>query len=529
MEHGHLAAFFDGNQAYNIETEWTHTERVSAVVDDRLPDRGELHIAFSAGYSSGGEHDIYYGYYNGYSWTLPEKVADDDSDAGVEDGIATTDIFLSSPALAKAPGQPNVFMAFAGATGEGLGINGLSDVNGHAYFKVIGRAVSSEDASVPVGAFAYNLIYTPINPQDLSSSIDDNPVYVHVADNADGTGLGATGRRQTDGFLAGDWESVGIRLADDDKYFEGRFNEDVNSGQEWGDDDDKIGLLVKLHVLGSDSSTNLQIIPHRTASAAAQAAPVPCVWARIRRVVCRCGVLFQIGADIDIVDSNTGPSVEVQQPDGLGDEASISYPISYALSDVDDNIASGDLKVALYFSPDSSLTSVQDIRIFGTLIADENDNSTVFASGTDDLREGANERYTWDDPPAALKAKLFASINQVISGRYYIYLVSDDQKNPPVLLEAQVRDDQPRAPYVDPATSDTVDTGVRSGAQANPYDLDFSVRDFDLQGSAEIQLFYSSVSGFSLFQPLVYFQTKSLRSVRACQACALFPLRIPIR
>ena len=128
--------------------------------------------------------------------------------------------------------------------------------------------------------------------------------------------------------------------------------------------------------------------------------------------------------------------------------------ISYTLSDVDDDIASGDLKVALYFSPDSSLASVQDIRIFGTLIADENDNSTVFSSGTDDLREGVNERYTWDDPPAGLKAKLFASINQVISGRYYIYLVADDQKNPPVFARspgALTVNHVPIITYVDPA------------------------------------------------------------------------------
>jgi len=518
--------FSDGNQSYNIELEWTHTERVSVVVDDRLPDRGELHIAFSAGYSSGGEHDIYYGYYNGSSWTLPEKVADDDSDSAEEDGIATTDVFLASPALAKAPGQSNVFMAFSGATGEGLGINGLSDVNGHAYFKVLGRAVSSDDVSVPVGAFAYNLVYTPVNPQSLSGSIDDNPVYVHVADNADGSGLGATGRRQTDGFLAGDWESVGASLADDDKYFEGRFNEDVNSGQEWGDDDDKIGLLIKLNVLGSDSSTNLQIITNSTASAAGtgRGARSVRVGADPTGSFVAVGSFFQIGADIDIVDSNTGPSVEVQQPDGVGDEANTSYPIVYNLSDVDDEIASGDLKVALYFSPDSSLASVQDIRIFGTLIADENDNSTVFASGTDDLREGVNESYTWDDPPAALKAKLFASIHQVISGDYYIYLVADDQKNPPVFARspgALTVNHVPIIAYVDPAASDTVDTGVRSGARANPYDLDFSVRDFDLQGSAEIQLFYSSVSGLQSVSTIGAFPNqkftlgKSLAGVRA--------------
>lgn len=518
--------FSDGNQAYNIELEWTHTERVSVVVDDWLPDRGQLHIAFSAGYSSGGEHDIYYGYYNGSSWTLPEKVADDDSDAGTEDGIAATDVFLASPVLAKAPGRENVFMAFSGGSAEGLGIDGVSDVNHHAYFKVLGRAISSEDESVPVGAFAYNLHYTPTNPQQVSGSIDDNLIYVHVADYVDGSGLGATGHRQTDGFLSGDWETVGARLVDDDKYFEGRFNEDPSSGQEWGDDDDKIGLLVKLNVLGSDSSTNIQVITNSTASAAGTG-----LGARSVRVgtdpsgsFVAVGSFFQLGADIDIIDSNTSPTVQVLQPDGVGDEANTSYSIVYSLTDIDDQITGGGLKVGLYFSADSSLASVQDIRIFGTLIADENDNVNVFASGTNDLIEGLNERYTWDDPPAALKAKLFASINQVISGRYYIYLVADDQKNPPVFARspgALTIKHVPIIAYVDPAAADTVDTGVRSGAKANPYDLDFSVRDFDLQGGAEIQLFYSSVSGLQSVSAIGTFPNqkftlgKSVSGIRA--------------
>ena len=102
------------------------------MVDDRLDDRGDLHIAFSAGYSTSvaatsdrisSEHDIYYARYNGTSWTLPEKVADDDSDSSTEDGIATTDIHLLSPALAQHPDETNIYLAFAGGTAEGFGVD----------------------------------------------------------------------------------------------------------------------------------------------------------------------------------------------------------------------------------------------------------------------------------------------------------------------------------------------------------------------------------------------------------------------
>ncbi len=46
------AIFQSGEPFWNIELDWTVTERVSAVVDERLPNRGEIHIAFSAGYSN---------------------------------------------------------------------------------------------------------------------------------------------------------------------------------------------------------------------------------------------------------------------------------------------------------------------------------------------------------------------------------------------------------------------------------------------------------------------------------------------
>jgi len=493
------ALFADGANNYNIELDWELTERVAAVVDDRLEDRGDLHIAFSAGYSGGGEHDIYYARYNGASWTLPEKVADDDSDAATEDGIAATDVFLLSPALAMHPDSLNVFMAFAGGTGEGFGVDHVTDVNHHAYFKVLGRASTWEDDSVPVGAYQYTLSYTPINPQTVASSITNNPVYVHVADPTNGTGLGAKAD-SSDGFLAGDWETVGATLADDDKFYESLINEDSAGKNEWGDDDDKIGLLVKLNILGSDSSTNIQVITNSTASAAGTG-----LGARTVRVgtaptggFVSAGSFFMLSADVDIVASNSAPTVSLAQPDGSGDTANASFDIQYSAVDADDDLG-GNLKLSLYAYPTNGLRSVQDIRIFGILVANENDNTSVNASGTDDLTEGSSQTYTWDDPPSALKsAALFASIQRVPSGNYYIYVVADDQRNPPVFSVSPgslTLRHGPIVQQVDPVAADTVDTGVRTGLKANPYDLDLSVVDYDSE--ARVQLFYSSVSGLS--------------------------------
>ena len=56
---------------------------------------------------------------------------------------------------------------------------------------------------------------------------------------------------------------------------------------------------------------------------------------------------------------------------------------------------------------------------------------------------------------------------------------------------------KPIIDLVDPAIADTVDSGVRTGIKANPYDLDFSVRAFDLQGSTEVQLFFAEISGLT--------------------------------
>ena len=494
--------FVDGNQVYNIELDWELTERVAALVDDRLDDRGDLHIAFSAGYSSGGEHDIYYARYNGSDWSLPEKVADDDSDGtGTEDGIDNADVFLLSPALAGHPDKENIYLAFAGGSGEGFGIDNLTDVNHRAYFKVLGRDITSEDQSVPVGAYEYTLSYTPVNPQGATAEIENNPVYVLLADPATGRGLGAAGKR-TDGFLIGDWEAVATSLlTDNDKFFEGRVDEDSDSTNEWGDDDDKNGLLVKLNVLGSDSSTNVQIVNNSTASDAGTGKG-----SRSVRVTASptfssfvsAGSFFALGADIDIVVSNSAPTVSISNPDGNDDEANTSYTISYDLQDGDDAL-SGSLKAALYFFPSAGLKTVQDIRIFATLIADENDVSSNNAAGTDDLAEGTGQDYTWDDPPDALKTSaLFASIYKAQSDDYYIYLVADDQKNPPVFAVSPgplTIKHSPIIQQIDPIAADIVDSGVRTGLQASPYDLDFTVVDYD--GEAQVQLFYASVSGIT--------------------------------
>ena len=495
---------FDDGSSTNIELDWTITERVSAVVDDRLDDRGDLHIAFTAGHSgSSSEHDIYYARYNGASWTLPEKVADDDSDGtGTTDGIASGDGFLLSPAIATHPEFDHVFLAFAGGTGEGFGVKGVFDVDHHPYFKILGRAISSEDESVPVGGFQYTLSYTPINPQTVAADVDDNPIYVHAADPTDGSALGAGGA-STDGFLTGNWETVGTTLADDDKFFEGLRDEDPTSTNEWGDDGDKIGLLVKLNVLGSDSATNLQVVLANTASAGSGNLDARTVKVGSAPIVgFTPGTFFALGADIDIVPSNNAPAVQVIEPDGVGDTGNTSFTIEYTLTDSDDDL-DGSLQAALYAYPTKNLKTVQDIRIFGTLIVDENDDSANNVAGTDDFEEGSNRDYTWDDPPAALKSTaLFASILRVQSGSYYIYLIADDGRNPPVFAVspgALTIRHSPIIRQIDPIVADTVDTGVRTGLKANPYDLDFSVLDYD--SDARVQLFYAAASGITSVSP----------------------------
>ncbi|MEE2659827.1 MAG: FlgD immunoglobulin-like domain containing protein [Candidatus Latescibacterota bacterium] len=492
---GQTPLFDSGLGKYNIELDWTITGRVAAIVDDAHDDRGDLHIAFTAGHSGSlgtFEHDVFYARYNGTSWTLPENVADDDSDATATDnGIANTDVYLQSPSLAMHPNFGHVFLGFAGGTDEGFGVNGVGNVNHHPYVKVLGRAITSEDESVPVGAYEYTLSYTPTNPISPSVRLDNRIVYVHAADPRDGSGLGAK-NSVGDGFLAGAWERVGTRLQDTEKRFEGLADESSGDNREWGDNQDKVGLLAKLNVLGSDSSGNLQLIVSSSgAERAVQVGSAP-------TVSLAAGRFFSLGAHINIVATNSAPTVSISNPSNTGDTANASYAIRYDLADSDDDLNSS-LDAALYAYSTDGLASVQDIRIFATLIADENDVSARNANGTNDFIEGSNQTYTWDDAPAALQSgSLFASILKVQSGRYYIYLVADDGQNPPVFAVspgALTIEHSPIVRSIDPIVADTVDTGVRTGLKANPYDLDFSVIDYD--NEARVQLFYAAVSGIS--------------------------------
>ncbi len=492
--------FADGAGQWNAELDWEITERVAVLIDQRPNDRGDLHLVFSAGYSGRGEHDLYYAYGNGSSWSLPEKVADDDADgSGTEDGIDNADTYLLSPSLAMLTGGTNLFLGFAGGAGEGVGVNGLNQVDHHAYLKVLGRQVAWQDQSVPAGGYQYDLTYTPVYPHAVASFAGTRAVWVHAADPADGAGLGASGG-STDAFLAGDWESVATTLGDDDKYYEGRVDEDPLSSHEWGDDGDKAGLLVKLNVLGSDSATNLQVVTGSTASAAGTGlgARTVRVGSDPRGAVTAVGRYFALGAAIDIVAANTAPVVSLTQPDGVGDEANTEYLIEYSAVDADDNLGAN-LRLALYAYPSPALTSVQDIRIFGFLVADENDVPTVNTAGTGDLTEGLHQSYTWDEPPAALRQDaLFASILRLPSGPYWIYLVADDGRNSPVFAVssgAVVLRHAPLVRQVDPTAPDTVDTGIRSGLQANPFDLDFAVVDYDSE--ARVQLFYAAAAGIT--------------------------------
>ena len=194
---------------YSVELDWEWTDRVSAILDERKSQFGDIHIAFSAGYSGAGEQDLYYARFNGSDWSLPEKVVDDDSDTSEQDGIKTSDVFLQSPVLAMNPDSSNIYMAFVGGLKEGFGFSGENNVNHHAYFKVLGRDITWQDKSVPVGGYQYYLNYTPINPQNISSAQNDNIIYVHVADPKSGLGIGSIGD-QSNGFLNGEWDSVTV-------------------------------------------------------------------------------------------------------------------------------------------------------------------------------------------------------------------------------------------------------------------------------------------------------------------------------
>ncbi|MBT5803414.1 MAG: hypothetical protein HOI20_17640, partial [Gemmatimonadetes bacterium] len=323
---------FQNGAIHQIESNWAYTDRVAAVVDDRIPGvRGDVHIVFSGGAShgsalggfpgtNGNANGLYYARFNGTEWELPQVVAT--SANGTADGVLAKHRQLFEPSIAMRSGDDNVYLTFVGGSPSGAGVQVggrnnrrsggsaagplantaeapgfgfrsmyVNDIQPLPYFKVIGRATTFEDKSVPVGAFQYQLTYNPINPQTAQTN---NLVSIVAADNQDGSGIGGAtpgASNAAGGFLTGQWQNmassslgvsslnpgeagavfkgaVGQNQAQNDAgIFQGQIDEDGSSGfAEWGDDGDKNGLLVKLNVLGSDSATNVFVI--RTSSAA---------------------------------------------------------------------------------------------------------------------------------------------------------------------------------------------------------------------------------------------------------------------
>jgi hypothetical protein len=382
-------------------------------------------------------------------------------DATPGDGVLSRHDNLFGPDLAMRPGDDNVYMTFVGgssrsfntvaagrvgATGQrgivkavnvatlyrstkrtpGNGYQSLKvgSIAPSAYFKVIGRVTTFEDQSVPVGANQYLLTYNPVNPQ---TAVTNNLIAITVADNQSGTGIGGAtpgASAAPGGFLTGQWQnisatSLGVtslnpgepraifkgannlnQSTNNNGVFEGQVNDSGSYGYgEWGDDGDKTGLLVKLNVLGSDSSTNIRTIGTSSASRGCPTSPCGSVpdsstqsltinlpsdapanalgnhlnghtfVKPIRRAfyggllgrvlavaavstgspaastellqVAPVGSYFMIGAGIDIVAANAAPNVSVVSPDASsissGAFANETFSIQYTLFDSDDN------------------------------------------------------------------------------------------------------------------------------------------------------------------------------------------------
>ncbi len=614
------AGLFQNQTKFEIEDNWVYVDRVSAVVDDRIPGvRGDLHIVFSAGESAGAENTanawpsghvnaLYYARFNGTEWELPQVVATQAN--GTLDGVLARHHTLFNPDITMRSGDDNVYMTFVGGSPRGTnavpgGLVGATFDNVYttatpgngnmalkigsiapgAYFKVIGRSITFEDQSTPVGAFQYRLTYNPVNPQ--TAAVANNLVSIIAADNQDGAGIGGTTPGTSaapGGFLTGQWRSLGIfslgvtslnpgetgavfkgavsqnQAQNDAGVFEGQVDDDGSSGfGEWGDDGDKVGLLVKLNVLASDSSTNLHIVgsssaakgPGGTAGEVVADSSTQSITINVAAGglfdaksysfvkptnmfpggagttiivlpseavrTAPMGSYFIMGPDIDIVAANAAPSVSVTTPDantlGAGGFANETFAIQYTLFDSDDNFIDTDadtLRASLYAYPDNGLSSVLDIQTFARLIVDERDaTGATTRLGTDptasnDFTEGSSstntQTYTWDDPGTARQAAHgWAAITKTLDGTYFIYIVADDGTNPATFAVSagalRVRH-IPIVRSVAPIAADTVDTGEFSNiAKANPYKIKFTIDDFD--DNAQVRLFLSTASNLA--------------------------------
>ena len=605
------SALFQNGALHEIEDNWAYVDRVTAVVDRRISGvRGDLHIVFSGGDSHGFDNGastnanaLYYTRYNGTEWELPQVVATQAN--GTSDGVLAVHQQIFGPDIAIYPGSENVYLTFVGGDGgngaqnkvgasppvagdgsstnaPGFGLAALytNNILPLPYFKVLGRVSTFEDVSVPSGGFQYQMTYNPVHAQDGGTNDVDNLVNVIVADNSTGTGIGASTPGTSSapgGFLSGQWQNLSLhslgvtslnpgeagavfkgansqsQALNDNGVFEGKNDESGSAGfAEWGDDADKVGLLVKMNVLGSDSATNVALVATSSSAVGASAANTdgavssdsstqsitvamnvtagtqitagPSASTFVAGVVLAAGQdpaaaryaaggsYFVMGADIDIIAANSAPTVSVLTPDAStitdGSFANESFTIRYTLFDSDDNSTDTDsdtLLAALYAYPDNGLRSVQDIKTFATLIVDERDvtSATTRAAtdplATNDFTEGssvsATETYTWDDPGATYQTSFgWAPLTKTLDGTYYIYIVADDGVNPAAYAVSggalRVRH-IPIVRSVAPVAADTVDTGEYSNlAKANPYKVKFTVVDYD--DNAQMRLFYAT-------------------------------------
>ena len=415
-----------------------------------------------------------------------------------------------APRIAMRDGDDNVYLTFVGGSatrgpvnlrgvrtltgaggtlqgdvqpGRGYATNKPGNISPLPYFKVIGREVTFDDVSIPNGAYVYRMNYTPVNPPVFSGNVTSLPkrmVQVTAAGNTDGTGIGwqmSGGTAARGGFLTGQWRrihhvSLGVasltpgtpgavfkgalsqnQAQNNRGAWEGQVNDDGSAGfGEWGDDGDKNGLLVKLNVLGGDSSTNLFVVASTSAavlstrsaglSAASQNVGLAGLFtafgsmttpsssivqgiemngharaelgmlnprfytAATQSRFIPLGSFFQMGANINIVAANVAPVVDIVEPNATtadnGAFSSETFAIRYVLFDEDTDVGDQSGPVSpnhqmitkLYYYPDNGLSSVRDIATFGTMIVDENDAYTSVTRapvpGTGDFVEGTS-------------------------------------------------------------------------------------------------------------------------------------------
>jgi hypothetical protein len=471
---------FMNDSKFQIEHHWGYVDRIAAVVDDRLATRGDLHIVFSGGLSSkrnqaatsavfgaghsGKANSLYYSRFNGVEWELPQVVATAMNTTGTgrfDDGVGAKFRDLFAPKISMRSGDNNVYLSFVGGSpvsttavdilnvaapansGRGYSAFSVGNIAPQPFFKVIGRAVTFEDRSIPVGGNQYVLNYNPVHPQTASVA---NMIPVTVADNSNGSGIGGATPGSSSapgGFLTGRWVTLGlssmgvaslnpsvaggvfkgasnqVEAQNDNGNWEGLADDDGSSNfGEWGDDTDKNGLLVKLNVLDSGTSGNLFVIRASSASNSATSSTRasqsvdltgrvvlvtnPSVIRGAQGQVANAlhsqtgrgvrgtvdpplGSYFQLSADIDIAAANVAPVVQVVEPDastiGTGAFANETQSLRYVLFDSDNNVATPTtgLQMEMFFYTDNGLSNVQDIRTFATLIVDEQDDTSVDA------------------------------------------------------------------------------------------------------------------------------------------------------